>query len=237
MYNPYDMVPMVINGVEMQGRPVEFDSDIADFDKMENAFGKLVKPKKLTTVCPNCGQGLEVHVVMGDPPFSPVEYTCEHCTPPKLVVNDPFNNPIESGRVPSSELDPLLHDLNEQIVPATESVGDRVDVDNIAEALGEPAETGLLDVFGEASEGSPGDSGLEVDEDLVTILESKESKEKKPEGTKKAAPKKKTAKKKAAPKKKAPKKKTEKKSTPKPVQAEELQGLEEDFDDSDLAEE
>jgi len=192
MYNPYDLVPMVINGVEIFGRPIEFDTPIADHNTMENAFGNIVKPSKLSTVCPNCGQGLVVHVKLMDPPFQPVHYSCEHCIPPEPVINDPFNNPIESGRVPASELDPLLHDFNEPITPSGEPIGDRIDVNDLAEALEEP------------SEALPSDSEPEVDQDLIDVLEPKEEQEEKPKSTKKK-PAKKAAKKapKKVPKKKA----------------------------------
>lgn len=191
MYNPYDLVPMVINGVEIFGRPIEFDSPIADYNKMENAFGNVVKPSKLSTVCPNCGQGLVVHVKLMDPPFQPIHYSCEHCIPPEPVINDPFNNPIESGRIPASELDPLLHDFSGPIAPSEEPIGDRIDVNGLAEVLEEPPEA------------PPSDSEAEVDQDLIDVLEPKEEQEEKPKSTKKK-PTKKAAKK---PTKKAPKKK------------------------------
>jgi len=175
MYNPYDMVPMVINGEETVGRPIEFDAPIADFDKMEDGFGNQIKPIKLSTTCPGCGQGLIVTVTLLDPPFSPVRYSCEYCAPVEQdkTTHDPFTNPIETGQISQSELDPLLHGQNEQVVPSEGSVADDwpEDTEGLLISLTE-------EIPSEASVDSPEDSETEIDEDLVAALEPKKSKKK-----------------------------------------------------------
>ena len=170
MYNPYDMIPMVVNGEETVGRPVEFDSQITDFETMENAFGNAVKPSKVTTTCPRCGQGLEVFIKLLDPPFSPVHYNCEYCTPVEPEIHhDPFSNPIETGRMSSQELDPLLYNLREQVVPSEGSVAD-----NWSEDAGDL----LASLAEEAPGASTKDTDEEIDQDLVAALAPKKSKKK-----------------------------------------------------------
>jgi len=130
-YNPYNLVAMSINGTEIYGRPMEFDSEIVDFQKMINAFGYAVKPSKLSTICPNCGQGLEVVVSLPDPPFPVVEYTCQYCNPSITPISEPFNNPIETGRISQHELDPLLYDMSKKLQPSEQSVAERLTFENI----------------------------------------------------------------------------------------------------------
>lgn len=132
-YNPYNLVAMSINGTEIYGRPMEFDSEIVDFQKMINAFGYSVKPSKLSTICPSCGQGLEVVVSLPDPPFPVVEYTCQYCNPSITSISEPFNNPIETGRISQHELDPLLYDLSKKLQPSEQSVAERLSFENIVE--------------------------------------------------------------------------------------------------------
>ena len=110
------MIPLLINGQNLHGRPIEFDSDVANQKTMENAFGNPVKPTKISTCCPDCGQGLEFDLTLGDPPYSSVEVTCYICNPAAPPPVDPFMNPLEDGRVPGHDLDPLLHNPNEQVV-------------------------------------------------------------------------------------------------------------------------
>lgn len=176
MYNPYDMVPVIINGEETVGRPFEFDAQIVDFEKMEDGFGNQVKPTQLSTTCPGCGQGLILTVTLKDPPFEPVEYSCEYCKPvaqDATIHYDPFSNPIETGQISSDELDPLLHNPNDQVVPSKGSVGDdwSEDADELLASLSEDAPS-------EASVDSPEAAEEEVDEDLVAALEPKKSKKK-----------------------------------------------------------
>jgi hypothetical protein len=109
-YNPYGLVPLLINGKAIDGRPYEFDSDVVNQKTMKNAFGEFVKPSKVVSVCPDCSQGLQIDVQLGEPPFTPVHYTCRFCRPAPLPLPDPFVNPTVSGRVPAFELDPMLRD-------------------------------------------------------------------------------------------------------------------------------
>ena len=106
VYNPYDLVPMLINGKPMSGRPFEYDSVATDLKEMRNAFGNYIKPTRLATMCPDCGAGMEVNVSLGEPPFQIVRVECIYCHKvPDLA--DPFENPLDSGRISAYELDPL----------------------------------------------------------------------------------------------------------------------------------
>ncbi len=117
-YNPYDLVKLTINGKPIDGRPFEFDSDVADQNSMKNAFDEFVKPKKVATICPDCGQGLYVDVNFSgqEPPFAVLNYSCPYCSPAQSPLIDPFVNPIDSDRISLVELDPLLHDPKDKLV-------------------------------------------------------------------------------------------------------------------------
>lgn len=126
-YNPYDLIPTLVNGKEFQSRPIEFDSEVVDNNNMTNAFGSIVKPTKVSTSCPDCGQGLEFDCTLEDPPFA-LSVVCYHCRPAPPPAADPFMNPLEEGRVGEHELDPLLHNPSEQVVDEADdsSVADRM---------------------------------------------------------------------------------------------------------------
>jgi hypothetical protein len=132
-YNPYDLIPIRVNGHEFQGRPTEFDSEVADNQAMTNAFGNTVKATKISTSCPDCGQGLAFDITLGEPPFAVQDFICYNCNPAPPPTADPFMNPLDEGRVAGHELDPLLHDPSEQVVPDDDadkdesSVADRID--------------------------------------------------------------------------------------------------------------
>jgi hypothetical protein len=123
-YNPYDLVKLIINGKPIDGRPIAFDSNIINQKTMKNSFGAFVKPIKAVTVCPDCGQGMTVDLRLPDPPFLPVSHSCPQCCPAPPPLIDPFVNPLQTGRVPIAELDPLLHNpdkpLKEQPSPVAE---------------------------------------------------------------------------------------------------------------------
>lgn len=127
-YNPYDLVPLLINGKPITGRPFMMDSDVVDQKTMKNAFGVLVKPSKVMTLCPDCLQGLEVDVKLGEPPFKPVVYSCKYCKPAPAPSVDPFVNPVKTGRVPAQELDPILHDPMKPLAETKGTVADRFQV-------------------------------------------------------------------------------------------------------------
>ncbi len=143
-YNPYDLVPLLINGKPMQGRPFEMDSDVVNQKKMTNGFGALVKPSKVMTMCPDCSQGLEVDVRLGEPPFEAVVHTCPYCKPAPPPMVDPFVNPVKTGRVPAASLDPILHSPDKPLssVGAGESVADRFNIpEEVVVASPVPSET------------------------------------------------------------------------------------------------
>lgn len=118
-YNPYDLVPLLLNGQSTYGRPVAFDSDVVDQISMKNAFGKYVKPTQVALTCPDCGQGFMLDIKLSEPPFNPYACSCPICKPAPPPMLDPFTNPITSERITINELDPMLHNISKPIAPVT----------------------------------------------------------------------------------------------------------------------
>jgi hypothetical protein len=125
-YNPYDLVEIILNGSIELARPIEWDTEIADELTNKNAFGNYVKPTKLSTTCPGCGQGLTFTVHLSDPPFEPVQRKCSYCFPAPPSIGDPFCNPLETGRIGYHELDPLLRNSDEPVEGA--NIIERLDI-------------------------------------------------------------------------------------------------------------
>jgi hypothetical protein len=137
MYNPYDLVDLIINGHQSYGRPIVFDSEVSDSDTMLNAFGEIVRPVKIASTCPDCGQGLELDIKVNNPPFH-VNVNCYMCNtqavnvPESMVASksgsaiDPFINPIRDGRMSMSDIDPLLYDASYQLSDVDSSVYHRL---------------------------------------------------------------------------------------------------------------
>lgn len=173
-YNPYDLVEMRINGVTIYGRPIEFDAEIADFNKLVDAFGNLIHPKRLSTTCPSCGQGLIVDACLPDPPFPIIERSCPYCRPNAPPPQDPFNNPLESGKILPHELDPLLHDLNRQLDFQEKTVAERLPITNLAEITQESPSFDFPAVPIE-----------DTNADLIEVLQRNEEQKKKPKKPKK----------------------------------------------------
>lgn len=120
-YNPFDLLQLTINGHPIEGRPIEF-SGTPNADESE-----IVKPTRVSTVCPDCGSGLEFSLDLPDPPFSAQILTCTECNPAAVEAADPFMNPLSSGRIAPHELDPLLHDPDNQVIPDDgKTVADRI---------------------------------------------------------------------------------------------------------------
>lgn len=173
-YNPYNLVEIIINNHTMYARPIAFDSEIVNHKKCTNAFGKLVKPSKLSTVCPDCGSGLILDVDLCDPPFRPVRCFCEYCNPGRTVLPDPFINPLDAGLVAEHSFDPLLCAPNVVVTDQT-TVAER-----ITEASGVPADElmRLLDT-GSHSEGQEDDVDADdgCEEPDASEVEESEGKE------------------------------------------------------------
>lgn len=110
-YNPYELLNINVNGKKAYGRPVEYDSNTTGPNSVKNTFGYYVKPIRLVTTCPDCGQGLELNVRYPDPPFPVVEFACYICKSKSNVVIDPFVDPIKSGRVTLEDLNPNIYKL------------------------------------------------------------------------------------------------------------------------------
>jgi hypothetical protein len=123
-YNPYDLVPMKINGQSIYGRPTALDSVIVDHKNLKNAFGSYVKPIELSTTCPDCGQGFIVKVQFDSPPFS-CDVECPLCRPPVAPLPEVFTNPVKSKCMRESDLDPSLLDLDKPNVETHTTVAER----------------------------------------------------------------------------------------------------------------
>lgn len=113
MYNPYDLLNIIIDGNQAYARPIAFDSDIVDHKNLKNAFGTYVKPNKIVTTCPKCGQGVQLDILLEEPPFPPYVCSCPNCYPKKAAMVDPFKNPIKSKSMTLEELDPLYHNIGQ----------------------------------------------------------------------------------------------------------------------------
>lgn len=132
MYNPYDLIELLVNGSHIHGRPIELDSDIVDQRTMRNAFGSIVKPSKVSTVCPDCGQGLQFYVTLGEPPFDTQNVSCEYCNPAPPPIVDAFINPINEGKIPAEILDPSAPKYDEPFInELTELLDIKFDHDDI----------------------------------------------------------------------------------------------------------
>jgi hypothetical protein len=147
-YNPYELVKLIINGTPIDGRPIQFDSEPVNQKTMMNAFGTFVKPSRVITVCPDCGQGLTIDLKLPDPPFPPVKYSCPRCRPKPAPLVDPFIDPLATGRVSVAELDPLLHNPDKPLPVSVGVVADRF-------KLPEPPERDLLDLLDDAAAPAP----------------------------------------------------------------------------------
>lgn len=110
-YNPYDLLLVKIDGIDLYARVIELDSEIKDVVKSTNADGKYVVPKRIITICSKCGQPIEVEVSLPQPPFPTVQLSCESCYPAPVEVCA-FIDPITSGRM-------TLADLNPSDIPVT----------------------------------------------------------------------------------------------------------------------
>jgi len=107
-HNPYDPVPLIINGKTVYGRPVEFDSEPAGSDTVLNAGGEPIRPTSLQTACPDCG--LEIRLAPGAPPSACHEYVAECPRRPspaaaERAMPDPFQNPHLEGIMEYEEVD------------------------------------------------------------------------------------------------------------------------------------
>lgn len=127
-YNPYDLILVTVNNTtDLYARPVEFDSEVANTDEMTNSDGQLVIPSKIETVCPDCGSTISIEVELSGPPFGVIDCVCNECNPIPAPLADPFTNPVETGRIKPSDLDPAIINPAEKVDenPST-TVADRI---------------------------------------------------------------------------------------------------------------
>lgn len=128
-YNPYDLVSIKLNNHNTYGRPVEFSSQIVDQKKLTDAFGKVVKPTKISTTCADCGQGFTLDVDLGEPPFTVLAINCPVCRPAVIVPKDPFVDPVEIGLVQEHHINPSVADVEKEFEKVESSVADRLPVE------------------------------------------------------------------------------------------------------------
>lgn len=106
MYNPYDLVKIKINGHDTYGRPVAFDSTPVDTHTLLNKEGLIISPVLLTSVCPDCGQGLEINVDRKLLSES-VDIKCHLCQK-EYIVSVPPTKPVKPNEQAVEPPDPLL---------------------------------------------------------------------------------------------------------------------------------
>jgi len=104
-YNPYELLPLNIDGQLTYARVIELDSEIVDQIKSTNAKKAYVVPKKVITTCPNCAYPLELEVELPQPPFPILNLSCSNCHP-VIIEQSPFVDPIAAGRLTVDELQP-----------------------------------------------------------------------------------------------------------------------------------
>ena len=102
--NPFDLVPITINDIETNARPIEFSSDIINFETLTDKNGKNVYPTKIATTCPSCGNGLEYII----DETRPIKHNCYMCNNIILVPPHPFMEPISADRIEAVSLDHLV---------------------------------------------------------------------------------------------------------------------------------
>jgi hypothetical protein len=145
MYNPYDLLKVVINGKKIDARPIEFDSEVANNMTMLNAHGDIVKPTKVSTICPDCGGGMILDLPLEmlrlddanplNTLLESIDWPCKLCHPDAPPPVNPFMNPVEADRVGEHELDPLLHDSSQEIKQEATTVADRIQIDEVEDEL------------------------------------------------------------------------------------------------------
>lgn len=119
-YNPYDLINILINDKPMVARPYAFDSDIVNQKTMRNAFGNFVKPTKASTSCPDCGQGIDLDLILEDPPFGIIRHQCKLCHPDLPPIVNPFINPFETND--ASDINLINHDFKKSLNDITDKV-------------------------------------------------------------------------------------------------------------------
>lgn len=128
-YNPYDLVSVKLNSHMTYGRPVEFNSPIIDQNKLTDAFGQIVKPTKISTTCPDCGQGYTLDVELGEPPFATLAINCPICNPVVSVPSNPFVDPVQIGLVKEHHINPSVGDVEKTLEQVETTVADRMPVE------------------------------------------------------------------------------------------------------------
>lgn len=139
-YNPYDILEISINGNKIHARPFQFDSEPSNYHTLENKEGRIIRPTKLASICPDCGQGLEIDIDLQDAPEgwhqvpTYLSFNCYLCNANEArQIQDPFFNPIEDGRIEEKDIDPLLVGFGEHLVEAEGTVADRIGKENAEE--------------------------------------------------------------------------------------------------------
>lgn len=144
-YNPYDILEVSINGNKIHARPFQFDSEPINLNTLENKDGRIIRPTKLVSICPDCGQGLEIDIDLKDAPegwhqvSAYLNFNCYLCNANEVKeIQDPFFNPLENGRIEEKDIDPLLVGVGEQLIETEGTVADRIEAESTEET---PSET------------------------------------------------------------------------------------------------
>lgn len=108
---PFDLLDVDIGGVVVKARPYDM---VISSDSMQH-------PAKASTSCPHCGHGVDVDVRQDILLIGGMQHAmCLNCdagvVKPIEALRDPFKNPIASGALSRSEIDPLY------VMPASSSL-------------------------------------------------------------------------------------------------------------------
>lgn len=133
--SPLMPVELVINELPTTGRVYEFDQPPVDKEGIRGADGKLIRPTKCMTTCPECGIGLHIGLnLTSDPPYPIQAVTCTDITecpkrPALKAMPDPFVNPFENGDVD-------IHGFDDAAVVQKTTVADRLKKRELPKAEG-----------------------------------------------------------------------------------------------------
>lgn len=123
MYNPYDLVKIIVNGHDTFGRPVAFDTEPVNMHTLLNKNGEVIRPTKLSSVCPDCGQGIEI-LIQGKDLSLCIEFKCYLC-------GNNNNAPIKKrptmrpNNMPASEAN-LLANSSKDLMSVESTVDQRI---------------------------------------------------------------------------------------------------------------
>lgn len=136
-YDPYTLVPLVVNGLPVHARPLALSAVPVDANSTNDRDGNPIYPIECVTTCPQCGDALTVP--LGGPVTAAYPVDCLDVTEcrvrkrAKVAVEempDPFHNPFLEGLMSMGDVDAgLVSVLDLPPVPSGTVAGRRIDVE------------------------------------------------------------------------------------------------------------